>query len=803
MSMSSPHRTAQGNSKPASPGGHAEAFLSSSERASTASGRWSRGQSTRLGTAQSMSLSSLPGPATVLSGTSPSASSTSWRTRRVNQVGLGMSERDVQEHEEEAQGRQILRSVGSPSARSLRVLRSSTPLPLPGSPELQQSPKASTLGGHGMKHLKKSASGIDSSNEVEQNIRKHFDACKEETRAIEEMLAARAQKSMQVEEAGAVDEEAERRLQLEEQRRKMFQARQKARDPYRRVMLRLEDARAEEEDLREHAGKDQGAPAERPVGKKGPVPMMNVEVPSPNGKEMCAIVDVKKLQAKSATLGRGMSVKDMLHMRKSEDNHRLPALRKSKSASFTMTPQERHHRMRQTRSRSKVSKMAFFMHTVHHAHGIIGNDDLDRLRMDTYECMEASCSIDDEQGFLKAWFTELGVTDEIKHFLRMNSITEAQRRLRLLRGCLRIFCICSAHIRRANRAAALLKSFFAQAPFGSWRIKTVEERKRVADFCRDFMARREKHRQDMCRQWQEVEDRFLSTWAEKVIADDANMQGLAGGVGVGAKAPVQTTPEEESDGDDEFNFLSFMPPPSPKAIAKPWDDADDDDDLDEIARKVADDWRQLRIPADLQNKLLSQYYNARLCKWSSLRKKAATSRKARKSVVADRPFWHLLESEILELIAIAARHLHAEHPFLVHPANLLPNSVLSAYDEEKEQRARKTMLFVSLQKLHSSDSRRSLPSKSDKKQDAASESDESKKTLSTKSASALRTASESLGPSSDLGSELPTSPDLDEVMDRFTPRLCWQDFMGDVAQRKGSKESEDGNEPQPPETLGW
>eukprot|EP00931_Biecheleriopsis_adriatica_P086185 TRINITY_DN60899_c0_g1_i1.p1 TRINITY_DN60899_c0_g1~~TRINITY_DN60899_c0_g1_i1.p1 ORF type:complete len:956 (-),score=194.40 TRINITY_DN60899_c0_g1_i1:71-2938(-) len=118
---------------------------------------------------------------------------------------------------------------------------------------------------------------------------------------------------------GGADEKARARAEAERRQKEleMRRARKKeqmARDPKRKVALKLERRRGQDD-------KDGGSPAARSKGKsRQEVPMQNVEVHSPFGSTKVPIVDVSRIKQRCEFVDAPISVEEMLDLRKQADS---------------------------------------------------------------------------------------------------------------------------------------------------------------------------------------------------------------------------------------------------------------------------------------------------------------------------------------------------------------------------------------------------------------------------------------------------------------------------------------------------
>eukprot|EP00931_Biecheleriopsis_adriatica_P068597 TRINITY_DN42525_c0_g1_i1.p1 TRINITY_DN42525_c0_g1~~TRINITY_DN42525_c0_g1_i1.p1 ORF type:complete len:738 (+),score=143.48 TRINITY_DN42525_c0_g1_i1:54-2267(+) len=681
------------------------------------------------------------------------SSGKSWHM--LDSVGMRSSWGDA----EDANRRQSLSTLKSPSGNSLRTLsRSTTTLAAAGGSQLLEKQSLGYLEGGHRATSALGAKGSTSNAEVnvDDTIRKHLDACKDQTRAIEMLLESRAKHSMHLEEAGAVDEEAERRQQLEERRKKLFRDRQKARDPYRRVMLRLEDARAED-------GAPQAASGARPstFGTLGSVPMMVIGSPSDAGKEPCHIVDLRKLQSKSQSLGKGMSVEDLLELKKSREKDLKHKPSMNKSASFTMTPDQRLKRMQQVRSRNKVCQLMHLMRTLNRMKGEVPVDEYQRLREEAASTLQASIQSDDECGFLRAWFQQLGASDEIAAQLRYESQPPILRYWRRVRGVLRTWIVFSAFARKANRAAEVVKLFLRTPQLAHMKEKLLAKRQLVVQGCTRFLDERGQHRQEMLQQWQEVEDRILSSWAQQVLA--------------------RRKPSQDASGSGR--------------------DVRDASALAEETCRIAENWTQLRISEETRASLLDNYYNARfrrdcsqhqtgyqnvqtvgrISRASQVRSSMAHSGnsrgspsrgqrgKPRGSALQNRAFWDMRESEIIELVALGARKLRLEPPFTMHPANCVSNEL-----QQASEGSQGWCQVVGPLHVDSDEPSRQAPEESLLKVSAWEDSVREERRLPAMTPARAQAVDAT---TSTYSGDAAASTNLEDLMASFTPRVCWQSVM--------------------------
>eukprot|EP00930_Biecheleria_cincta_P019807 TRINITY_DN15037_c0_g1_i1.p1 TRINITY_DN15037_c0_g1~~TRINITY_DN15037_c0_g1_i1.p1 ORF type:complete len:772 (-),score=141.67 TRINITY_DN15037_c0_g1_i1:129-2444(-) len=700
----------------------------------------------RLGTSQS--LSSLDQTRASSRGTWLSPQSHTKRAAEQNracQVSLGAFAR-VEAEEWEGRTRRALQELAPPSlppgghGRGLRgLLLLSEGARTPASGEGQISPLGCT--GRGTLGGRSSPSGASVSEAVvDETIRKTFDACWEESNAIQQLLESRAKRAIQAEEGNAIGEEEERRLQLEEKKKELFRERQKARDPFRRLQVRLDGARGKAEAGGD--GEESGIDGGSPGGKERSVPMMVIGVPGPSGKDACHVVDVRRLQSMSWTLGRGMGVEEMVALKKKRDKEKLglPVLRRINSCPGLQQPKlSMTEKVYRARTRHKVCQLAKFMHTVGHMRSELPADDFQRLQDDTSGTLQVALQTGNEMAFLRAWFEKLGVAQEILQW-KVCGISAVKRRLRRFRGVIRIFIICSAFLRKRNHAAEVLKNFFNRSKLKSLPIQLMQVKHRVHRLCTNFIMRREKRREEMERYWTAVEDGFLSKWASRILSAQGSEKGEAS-----AYLEACGTSRKQ----------------------------DEDEEATNVLRGIWENWRQLRIPDQQRNVLISQYYNARLRRFGMLQAKRSTTR--RKSTMQARPFWKVNAEEALELIGICARSLREIHPFQWHPANKLPDDT-AEFDEQKGRKVRRTLLFMSLNLLADSDAnpiRGAAASDFIQKEVLPAEPDSTPK-----AGSSAPWSSSSAVPALELAGESNKTEDLGELLDRFTPRLCWHEIVG-------------------------
>jgi len=612
---------------------------------------------------------------------------------------------------------------------------------------------------------------------VDEACKRHFTACKEHVQEIDLLFKSLASRSAQTPEDTAVDEAEERRQQLEEQRRALFQERQKARDPYRRVENRLSDARNYPlEDIGAGVAAGAGGSQKGSTGNLGSVPMTVVDIASASGNTQCPVVDVKKLQSLSKTLGKGMTVKDMVAMAPSPEVTIHSRKRLPKLASVPTTPQERKdaliEHVNRVRCQRQVCHMGRSLTRLNRMRGPTSDDALKDFSSITSSTFEAALRGGVASEFIRVWLDELGVVEELDTLRASQRMRKPARHLRLFRGVMRTVIIFMAHARRAAAANTIIVNLLKKhAMVFKTKLafqRAAEFRARMAIFGRNFKSRREERLEEMLRQWQEIEDAFL----QQNVPDEGELE----------EGLIRNSKAETSEDDEDMS----------QAANEDSEDAESakarEDTADSEPRRS--DWQELRIPEGQRAFVLNQYYNARLRQSSVLEalSKAAIASKNVKFAVKEKKtaprrsvlfppgktFWRLTEGEVIELVAQCARALRSEPGFEHHPANNLSAETLGAFDAERIARsvsrrgtALRTMLFTSLPLL--------IESKPPRRVSAG-------RRATNAISGSLSDAHEGLDfdPAQDEESSdsdgLGEPKDLTDVLRRFTPRRCLSRF---------------------------
>jgi len=169
--------------------------------------------------------------------------------------------------------------------------------------------------------------------------------------------------------------------------------------------------------------------------------------------------------------------------------------------------------------------------------------------------------------------------------------------------------------------------------------------------------------------------------------------------------------------------------------------------------------------------------------------KASRSGIQRQSKMMAKPFWKVSTEEAQELIAMCARNLSDMHPFEWHPANKLPD-VDTEFDDQKGRKVRRTLLFASLNLLSDSTENNTRGASAlDFIEKEVSVADPAVTPAATGSSAPLSPTS--AHPALELSGEPEkTEEDLGELLDRFTPRLCWNEIVG----QSSDHESEDSDD---------
>jgi len=329
----------------------------------------------------------------------------------------------------------------------------------------------------------------------------------------------------------------------------------------------------------------------------------------------------------------------------------------------------------------------------------------------------------------------------------------AARLLRLLRGIVRTLLVYLAHVRRDN-SAAIVKRFVHD--LGEWAVFKRAINRLYGNIgvlsrcCRAFILNRRRRLTEMNTKWQFTEDYHLCTYFERyakmVIEEEA-----------GAQARFLL-----KKGGAEASTLKFADP-----------------------SKVG--WQKLRIPEKEREAVIERYYSAQLQKhirskeelymmMESLLSQAREQRELRSFLEKDPDsggrtrrlnnsgaedggraalkFWEMSESTVLDLIAIAARELRDVEPFCRHPSNAGPklDSPLARAEAQGGPHMALTMPTAPVREFGEVDAR--APSHV---------------TRTTRESSHAASGVSSLAPA-----PLRLEPaGLDEIMSRFTPRLCW------------------------------
>jgi len=550
------------------------------------------------------------------------------------------------------------------------------------------------------------------------------------------------------EEAARARREAEHQREEEAKRRARAKMKE-ARDPKKKIALRLNNKRQFEMDE---------------VLTSSAIPMRTFDVVGLHGPEQHPVVDVRLLAGKCQGLASGDGVTEMLEQSKKKEIWRklvgvsccsttsAPTLGStfasqslasglSHSATRSMeSVDERVERVKARRDDNYFKKIIHKLGTLATPHPYPLPFDLEAETLDGDGSNEPQViNTKPGSGRRKSKQTT-GVSDVMQLVGSRSSFTAAKRmsrksmspisvtvakkavktatpishdsaraqkfwgRARALTKVLGLFAL----VNRRNRSIELVKSIMSQV--GEWaRMRSacgraVRSARLVQAAWRQFAATKKKRCDAMARMWQRIEDHHLSAYF-KDIAEQLLQERVDDVQGSTKRKKILSVQEKQS-----LEVLDYV-----------------HKQLEE--KEVALDWKSYRIPPQERRNILSRFYSAHMQKHASSKRNFMAAVKAaiasqmeeirflkmfghdhvatrnedtggnlevvlpsghKKQVQTQQAFWHISEQRALQLIALGAQSLSHEEHFQDHPANKdLSDSGLKRGGRKTETRARR------------------------------------------------------------------------------------------------------------------
>lgn len=546
--------------------------------------------------------------------------------------------------------------------------------------------------------------------------------------AIEELSRSVRMEHLEAPRVEAAKEEA--RKQLDQEHRRARQKEQQARDPHRKVALRLENKRRFESDEVAHAG----------------VPMASVDVRGGTGCESVAVVDVKSLRQKCNVLNQGHDVRAMLDRQKQAEQQervrlaniaQLNASLESVAEGGALWPAEQNYEERLERVKAQ--------NQMYHIKGIIRKIEacrskephplpfsisletvVDKARPEENANVLNRLKLVPGGGLLVS--QRPGDRDEAQavtgpNSRRTSNVTspgKARRRstrfrtrvrhywvkLRALARILVLYLLAQRRTRAINPVVGLLKEL------GEWvRVKRTIQRfiacvVSLQRNCRQWVHHKRRRCELLAKEWQRVEDNHLASYfklySQEVIMEmkDSSLRPSVKDGTTIVLAPLRPDLAEKAAA-------------AARHVVKR---ARQQRELVKMLEKdggLQVDWRAYRIPAEERRAMISHFYSVKVRKrarsqesfHACVRKAIAAKREnaavleceldepespkperrvssaaseckepaqpAKETIqVASMPaFWHFTEEEFLMLIAMSAQALIKTTPFCDHPAN--------------------------------------------------------------------------------------------------------------------------------------
>jgi len=522
------------------------------------------------------------------------------------------------------------------------------------------------------------------------------------------------------------DQEARRREELEyarKQREKEMRAARKreqaARDPHRKIQLKLENKRRFEIDTLDQAG----------------IPMKKLDFMTSRGRQKVPLVDVRGLVCQCQGLAEGIhNVRELVEKQsRSEKFAKYVAM--SQPASTIDTPQiskdsassrlsiawdEREFQARKSRAflhstelLKRYKNMRDPPERLPHSFDIFTDtgepESSIAALMQRQQRRKNSLSEEPEVTPVLAKQRERRKSiEDIKRLsvIEASPVSDAVRQrarqaMVLFRGVVRTMCVWMAH-RRIIVSGHLIRQFLRQ--LGEWsRIRSSCQRliwsvRHLQRTCRSFLALRNKRCEFMHKEWQRVEDSlltgFFKLYGAKAFEDKAKeIEGEIDHMSQEAKTKIPESNPHASK-KQQKEYLKFV-----------------QDQGAELLKNV--NWRAHRIPIMYRRAIISRFYMIHLRKHirsrENMLKTVQLQVKYQREVMhflkslgveetsqkqqLDRPhlgsqelnlpeFWHIGEDVITELIAIAAKFLGTvQPPFNEHPINKSEALTEDIYDK--------------------------------------------------------------------------------------------------------------------------
>mmetsp|Transcript_102868 Transcript_102868/g.286477 ORF Transcript_102868/g.286477 Transcript_102868/m.286477 type:complete len:796 (-) Transcript_102868:566-2953(-) len=496
--------------------------------------------------------------------------------------------------------------------------------------------------------------------------------------------------------------EAERRRR-EAEMRKARKREQAARNPHKKVALRLENTRRFDHEAEQNKG----------------IPIQRIDVVGAKGSETVELVDVTVLKSRCMDLREGANLQSLLELQRTRDRKaRLISTGKSSLAALqgcsssmpelgtsTAIPTHKGQSYEARRGKAVLQKDAAHMGKItrrlssmraewphalpYNLEEAVNQKVLQMPRERWSEHVEVTRQTSANLSPPRARLKSIVKDGPLRQKCRVRSQDELcvrSRRNWALVFALMRWLVLLFQVHNRNQAMETVRATISQC--GEWsRIRLVIHQLKMTiltlqAWAREFLALKNKRLETMQTQWQKVEDMHL----ERFCISYAN------------------TALNERYGKEEHGSRHHLLTAADEAKSKQRQQVHES--LKEGLYKL--NWKQFRIPAQERRAVLSRYYMVRLKKRARVqtsivavmqkvvqsqremdgflrqfgaevtKDNAVTSDKNfRFADLVSRPFWHLSEEIILQLIALSAKKLKDLKPYQFHPSlRDLPGNVM-------------------------------------------------------------------------------------------------------------------------------